>query len=353
MKALRFYGRKDLRLENIDEPVPADDEVKVKVSYAGICGTDYEEYLYGPLWICTSPHPITGHSLKESPMILGHEFSGIVSETGKNAGRFKKGDRVAAYSILYCGKCDNCKAGKYYLCENIGCFGLHRQGAFQEYVTVPQSSIFRIPDNVSEMEAAVGEPLGFSLNSVDLANIKVGDDVVVFGAGTIGLLYLQVAKVRGAKRVFMAARRKNRLDTALKLGADAVIDTENDNVTEAILDLTGGKGADVIMEATGSNKVLDQIFTVVKSGGTILLGGVFPENADIDLKQIVNSGRSIVGAVAHNPVHFETALQMISDGRVNVSEIISKSVSLDNAFEEGFVDYLENKGKYIKLVIQP
>jgi len=350
MKALQYYGKGNIKLEDIPEPSPGPDEVKINVAYAGICGTDYEEYLYGPLWIPEEPHPVTGYGLSKGPVVLGHELSGIVSGAGKNVTHVKEGDRVASYPIIYCGECDNCKRGDYYLCSNIACLGLHCNGGFEEQVVVPGKNVFILPDGLDLQDAAAAEPLGFSLNSGQCAGITIGDDVAVFGAGIIGLLYLQVARVRGARRVIMIARRKNRLDTALKLGADAVIDTDSENVTERIMELTGGKGVDIVMEATGSNKVVEQIFPIVRSGGRIALGGVFPGKAEVDLKQIVNAGRTIVGLVAHNPIHFQTALKMLADGRINVKPIITKAVDLENIIPEGFNDYLENKGKYVKLV---
>jgi (R,R)-butanediol dehydrogenase/meso-butanediol dehydrogenase/diacetyl reductase len=353
MKALQYYGKKDLRLEDIPEPVAGDGEIKIKVSYAGICGTDYEEYLYGPLWVTKEPHPLTGHGLNNGPVVLGHEFSGKVTAVGKGVTKVVEGDRVAVHPMIVCGKCKNCLAGNYYLCSNIGCVGLHRNGGFQEYCVVPEWNVFKIPDALSEKHAAAAEPVGFALNSVDLMNLSVGEDVAVFGAGLIGLLYQQVARVCGARRVTMIARRKLRLDVSKELGADVVIDVESEDFKEKIMSMTGGLGVDSVFEATGSTNVLDQVFEVVKSGGKIVLGGVFPKDVTLDLKKIVNCGRTVIGAVAHNPIHFETALQMLSDGRINVDPIITKVVSLDDAIEEGFKDYLANKGDNIKLMIKP
>jgi (R,R)-butanediol dehydrogenase/meso-butanediol dehydrogenase/diacetyl reductase len=351
VKALRFYKKNDMRLEDIPEPSPKKGEVKIKVSYAGICGTDYEEFLYGPLWVSQdAPHPLTG---KKAPMVLGHEFSGRVAEVGDGVTKFKSGDKVAVYPMIYCGECSNCKRGDYFLCKNIGCVGLSCDGGFEEYCVVPERNVFKVPDDLPDEYAALAEPTGFCINTIGLTDMDMGDDVAIFGAGTIGLLCQQIAKTKGCKNVYMVARNELRLKAAKQLGADEVIDITKDDYIEKIRQLTEGEGVDCVIEATGSNQVMNQIFNVVKSGGKITLAGVFAKNSEIDLKNIVNFGRTIQGAVAHRPIHFETALKMLSDGRVNVKPLITKVVSLEDALEIGFKDYLANKKNYIKVLVKP
>lgn len=351
MKALLYYGKNDIRLENIQEPVARPGEVKIKVSYAGICGTDYEEYLYGPLWVSKdSPHPLTG---KKAPLVLGHEFSGRVAEVGEGVKRVAIGDRVAVYPILYCGECRNCRQGYYYLCSRIGCIGLSCDGGFEEYCVVPERNVYRIPDELSEEHAAMAEPTGFCINAVGSTGISLGDDVAVFGAGGIGLICLQLARAAGCRRVFMIGRRRLRLETARKLGADEIIDEAQGNYREKIMELTDGQGVDCVIEATGSEKAVQQAFQVVKSGGKVTLAGVFTKNVEFDFKCIVNYGRRIAGAVGHNPNHFETALKMLTDGRVNVAPIITKIVKLESIIEEGFKQYLMNKGEHVKILVNP
>jgi len=352
MLALRYHKRNDVRLEDIPLPEPEKDEIRIKVAYASVCGTDIEEYQYGPLWMSQyEPHPITG---KKAPITLGHEFSGFIDKVGENyRDQFEPGDRVASYPIIYCGECRNCKEGNYHICNKVGCLGLSLDGAFQEYTVVPGRNVYRVPDNVKMEHAALAEPIGFCTNTCEETEIHMGDDVVVFGAGGIGLLCAQIAKSCGAKNVVMVARRENRLDAARAVGVDYAIDVTTENYKEIIMDLTKGNGADVVMEATGSNKVMDQVFEVCKVGGKITLTSVFFENAVIDLKKVVNAGRKIIGAVAHRPVHFEQALKMLSDGRVRVEPLISKIVPLENALKGGLDEYINNKKEYIKMLIAP
>ncbi len=351
MLALRYYKAKDMRLEDIQTPRPGRDEVLIKIAYAGVCGTDIEEYLYGPIWMSQDrPHPITG---KTTPVVLGHEFSGYIEEAGDRADDFKKGDRVAVHPILPCGECDNCRQGKNYICKNVGCVGLHLDGGFEEYCTVPAKQVFKVPDRVRLDHAALAEPIGFCINSFEMTDISMGDDVVIYGAGGIGLICIQIAKAAGAKRVIMAARRDLRLGAAKQMGADVVIDVSKEDCVKRVLELTDGKGADVVVEATGNPGALDIVFDSCKSGGKVALLSVFFKNVEFDFKKIVNYGRTVVGAVAHNPVHFETALQMLSDGRVNVTPLVSIIVSLRDALDQGFEEYIKNKQDYIKMIIKP
>jgi len=332
-------------------PEAGSGQVRIKVGYAAICGTDIEEYLYGPLWVSQDePHPLTG---KKAPLALGHELSGYVDAVGEDVNHLSVGDRVAIYPIIYCGECDNCKNGDYEICKNIGCVGLSMDGGFEEYCVVPARNVFKVPDNVLMEHAALTEPVGFCTNTIALSDVQLGDDVIVFGAGCIGLICVQIAKAAGAKNVIVIARREARLKAAKDLGADYVFDVTVDGYQEKVMEITKGNGADIVIEATGSVKVIDQVFEVSKVGGKITLAGVFFEDATFDLKKIVNCGRKVFGAVAHKPIHFEQALKMLSDGRVSVAPMTQSIVPLERALDDAFKEYIENKKNYIKMIIKP
>lgn len=351
MLALKYYKAKDMRLEEVEIPRPGPDEVLIKIACAGVCGTDIEEYLYGPIWMSqTEPHPITG---KTTPVVLGHEFSGYVEQAGAGVDGFVKGQRVAVHPILPCGECDNCRQGKNYICKDVGCVGLHMDGGFEEYCVMPAKQVFKIPDNVRMDHAAMAEPIGFCINSFAMTDIAMGDDVVIYGAGGIGLICIQIAKAAGAKRVIMAARRQLRLDAAREMGADVIIDVAKEDCVERVMELTGGAGADVVVEATGNPDALGTVFDSCKSGGKVALLSVFFKDVEFDFKKVVNYGRTVIGGVAHNPVHFATALQMLSDGRVDVAPLVSCKVDLKHALSGGFDEYIKNKQKYIKMFIEP
>lgn len=351
MLALKYYKKNDMRLEDVPIPEAGKGEVRIKVGYAAICGTDIEEYLYGPLWVSQDePHPLTG---KKAPLSLGHELSGYIDEVGEGVDQFNIGDRVAVYPIIYCGECDNCKKGNYEICKSIGCVGLSMDGGFEEYCVIPARNVFKVPDNVKLEHAALTEPVGFCTNTLALSDVQLGDDVIVFGAGGIGLICTQIAKAAGAKNVIVIARNPLRLQAAKDLGADYVFDVTKEGYLEKVMEITNGNGADVVIEATGSIKVIDQVFEVSKVGGTITLASVFFEDATFDLKKIVNAGRKVIGAVAHKPIHFQQALKMMSDGRVNVAPMAQSIVPLKNAIEDGFKEYINNKKNYIKMIIKP
>jgi len=201
MKALRWHGLKDLRLENIEEPKATKGKVKIKVEWCGICGSDLHEYTAGPIFIPGhEPHPITG---EQAPVVMGHEFSGQVVEIGEGVTNVKVGDRVVVEPIYACGECTACKQGKYNLCSTMGFLGLAGGGGgFSEYVAAEDYMVHKIPDTVSYEQGALVEPSAVALHAIRQSSLKVGDKAAVFGAGPIGLLVIEALKASGASEIY-------------------------------------------------------------------------------------------------------------------------------------------------------
>ena len=242
MKALRWYARKDVRYVDAPEPSPGPGQLKVKVSLAGICGTDLKEYAYGPVMIPPDQVPLT----------MGHEFAGTVMEVGKGVKGFKAGDRVSGVGYYYCGECYVCKKGLYNLCVNQGFTGLFCDGCMAEYFVIPDYACYKLPDSVPDELGALVEPLAVALYSVARAKPQPEDCVVVIGAGMIGLCVIQALKATGISQVMVSARRPERLKLAKGCGANVVIDADKEDIVSEVKNTRPERMADVVFECAGS-----------------------------------------------------------------------------------------------------
>ena len=255
MKAARFHGPGDIRIDDVPEPTVGPGQVKVDVEWCGICGTDLHEYLEGPIFIPPkgSPHPLTG---QEMPVVMGHEFAGVIAEVGAGVTNVKEGDRVAVEPYDVCGECSACRIGRYNICRKLGFVGLDgQQGGFAERCVVDSRWAHPLGDIPTDLGALV-EPLAVAYHAVRLSGIKPGGTAAVFGSGPIGLVTTAALKAAGAEKVFVVEPAAVRKAKAPGAGADEVLDPTEVNVPDAIRDLTGGAGADVAFECAGVDAVL-------------------------------------------------------------------------------------------------
>ncbi|API93680.1 MULTISPECIES: 2,3-butanediol dehydrogenase [unclassified Virgibacillus] len=349
MKAAVWYAKKDIRVENVDEPVVEAGEVKIKVEWAGICGSDLHEYVAGPITIPTeAPHPLTKGT---APVIMGHEFAGEVVEVGKNVTQVALGDRVTVEPMITCGKCKACRQGRYNLCEVIAAFGMSGVGGgFSEYTVVSEDMVHKIPEHMSYELAALVEPTAVAMHAVKLSNLKVGDTVAVFGAGPIGLLTVQASFLAGAKKVFAIELSEERRKVATKLGAVAISPAESD-VAEEIMKQTAGDGADISFEATGVPVVLEQAVNSTKMGGEIVIESLWESKPELDANSLVFKELNLIGSIGYRNI-FPTVIDLIADGKLEVSDLVTKKIALDNIVKEGFESLLQEKSQ-VKILIKP
>jgi len=253
-------------LVEVPQPVPADDEVLIKVAAAGLCGTDIHIY--------------KGEQPATYPLIPGHEFSGMVAAIGKKVKRFKPGDAVIADPNIFCENCYYCQQNKQMHCENLQAVGVTRNGAFAEYVTVPERCVFPAGD-MDLVQGAMSEPLACVINAHNKVTIPVGGSVLIFGAGTIGLMHLIIAKRRGASRVVVVDLKPKQLELAKKLGANEVI-LSSDNIL-ADLKKSCPRGFSVVIDATGVPSVVEMAITLLAFTGTFIAFGVCPQDSSIKI----------------------------------------------------------------------
>ena len=342
MKAAMLYGIKDLRIEEIPIPKIEAGEVLVKIKAATTCGTDLKIFHRGYV-----------EKVIKLPTVFGHEWAGEVVEVGESTEWPKKGMRVRAGNSAPCLRCKMCQKGKYNLCENM----IWLWGAYADYIKVPPRMVLvnmqEIPKHVSYEEAAITEPLACVLHGVEEAKVKLGDTVVIIGAGPIGMLHLLTVKAVGAEKTIIIDLVDERLDFAEKLGADETVNAEKTNVMEAVKQFTHGYGADVVIEAIGLPATWEQAFKLVRKGGTVLEFGGCPPGTEIKINaELIHYGEvTVLGTFHTTPLHFKKALNLIASRRIDVRPLITRKMKLD-AIEEAFKILSTSKNE-IKIAIEP
>lgn len=342
MKAAMLYGIKDLRIEEISKPEVNAGEVLVKVKAATTCGTDLKIFQRGYV-----------EKVIKLPTVFGHEWAGEVVEVGEGLEWPKKGMRVRAGNSAPCLRCAMCQKGKYNLCENM----IWLWGAYAEYIKVPARMVLvnmqEISSHVSYEEAAITEPLACVLHGVEEAEVKLGDTVAIIGAGPIGLLHLLTVKKLGVEKVIIIDLVDERLSFAEKLGADEIINAGEVDVAEKVRQITGGYGADVVIEAIGLPTTWEQALTLVRKGGTVLEFGGCPPKTEIRVNtELLHYGEvKVMGAFHATPLHFRKALNYIASKTINVKPLITRKMRLEE-IKEAF-QILSTSKSEIKIAINP
>ncbi len=347
MKAAVWHGYKDVRIEEVAQPAVKPGCVKIKVDYAGICGTDRHEYV-GPNFIPTKkPHRLTG---KMAPLTMGHEFSGVIAEVGEGVTGYQAGDRVTANGTLCCGKCPACQSGRYNVCEKLGFVGVGEDGTFAEYVSFEAARLFKIPDNVTQRQALLAEPLACGIHSTRLIGDIEGKSVVVIGPGIIGLACFFAAKLAGAGRILVAGIGTDRKDLVERYGGE-YLDTGKTPLTEYISEWQGGRLADVVYECVGIQPTLNNALNIVCPGGKIMMMGVFEKPPVLDMNLLQEGERVILTSQAHTD-EIAVALDYLSKGKIDADELVTREVTLDTLVNDGFEELLKNPSKHIKIAIK-
>jgi len=315
MRAFIINKPRDAGLIELPKPVPAPGELLIRVKACGVCGTDLHIY--------------EGEFPVPLPRVPGHEFSGEVVEVGEGVKDFSEGDRVAVDPNIHCDSCYYCRRGRFNYCVNWQGIGLNRHGAYAEYVTVPVKNVYRVPDGLSYEAAAFMEPLACCIHGVDRVRAAPGENVAIFGLGPIGLLHVQLARLSGASKIIGIDLVDERLSMAEKLGADLTVNAAKEDPVKAIKQATRGHGVDVVVEASGSLKAFSQAIKVLDNTGRMLVFGVAPEGAKVEVEpfEIYRREISIVGSFT-NPLTNERALKLLASGAVKVSPLITHKVGL-------------------------
>lgn len=336
MKALVKYdvGAYKVKLMDVDKKEPDADQVRIKVSYAGICGTDI-------------------HLLKEDggynsnpPITLGHELSGIIDKVGDNVDPALIGQRVVSETYyITCGTCFYCKSGRSNLCNDRKSIGSGVDGAMAEYVIVPLKNIHVIPDRISQKIAAMTEPFVCCVQAVlEKSKMNPKDKVLITGPGSIGLMCMQVAKLYGAQvTVTGLASDKSRLELAQELGADSVLYADSEDIMEQIYRKCGDKGPDIIFECSGAGAGINLCMNVIRKGGRYIQVGLTGRPTQINMNLITLKEIEVYGTFATKSIWWDKALEILEEGKVQLEPLISDIAALDD-WEDAFEQAIEGKG---------
>jgi len=343
MKALvlKEYGR--FSYEDVDMPKPGKDDVLIRVKACAICGSDV--------------HGMDGSTGRRiPPIVMGHETSGVIESVGENVTKFKPGDRVTVDSTIYCGECGYCLRGEFNLCDNrkvlgVSCSDYRLNGAFAEYIAVPQRIVYRLPDNVSFEQATVIEPLAIALHAVKRSGASLNNTAVVVGAGMIGLLIIQLLKTAGCSRIIAVDKAREKLVMAEKFSADVCLLSDTVNLYEKILAATSDKGADIAFEVVGIEETLLVALNSLRKGGSITLVGNLKQMVSFPLQAAVTRQISLFGSCA-SAGEYPDCLELISSGKVDIDSFISAVAPLSEG-AGWFKRLYEKEPGLMKVILKP
>jgi L-iditol 2-dehydrogenase len=349
MRAAVLFGPQDIRVVDKPVPRPGPDEVLVKVAMCGTCGTDLKIF--------------DGHFPQTPPFgefTPGHEWTGTVVDLGETVDEFALGDKVCIEAHHGCGRCDNCLVGKYTACLNYGnreknhrASGMTTDGGFAEYVLHNSSSLYKMPPEVSFEDAVLITTAGTGLYGLDATGgFIVGQDVVVFGPGPVGLTTVQACRQLGANKVILVGTRESRLEMGRRFGADHVVNARQSDPVDAVMQLTGGAGVDLAIECSGATSTPQQCANVTKRGGKILFVAFYGGPVTLDLSAIVRSDITMYTTRGEGGNNVKRAVSLAARGRLRGAEMVTHHFRLEE-IAEAFRTMRERIGDPLKIVVVP
>lgn len=323
-------------------PAPKDNEVLVKLEYVGICGSDMHYYETGAI----------GDYVVEPPFVLGHEPGGTVVEVGSAVSHLKVGDRVALEPGKTCGHCEFCRKGEYNLCPDVVFFATPPvDGVFQEYVAHEADLCFKLPENVSTLEGALIEPLAVGFHAANQGNAHAGQTAVVMGAGCIGLVTMMALKAEGVSKVYVVDIMEKRLEKALELGADGVINGMKEDTVQKVLELTDGKGCDLAIETAGTELTTRQTIQFAKKGSTIVLVG-YSKTGEMTLPMSLALDKELTFKTIFRYRHiYPMAIDSVASGKVNLKGIVTDVFDFDD-IQNAMDKSVQDKANIVKAVVK-
>jgi L-iditol 2-dehydrogenase len=335
MQVLRLHNVGQLALHDEPIPQPGPGQALIRITAVGICGSDLHWYTDAGI----------GDARLDHPLVLGHEMAGMV-ESGRIKGR-----RVAIDPAVSCHSCEFCLEGNPNFCTNLRFAGHGSQdGSMQEYYCWPEECLYPLPDQISDIEGALLEPLGVAIHAVDLAHLRPGMAVGVFGSGPIGLLILQLARLNGATRLFATDLLPARLEAARGYGAGQVYLADQAREADAILAETGGRGLDVVFEAAGENEAIEAAIAAAKSGGTVILAGIPAEDRTSFTASVARRKGLTIKLVRRMKLTYPRAISLVSSGLIDVNSMVTHCYPLQD-FQAAFETASRREG--LKIIVQP
>jgi len=339
MKAAVLHKPGELVVEEVPKPIAGPDEVVLEVEACGLCGTDLKLY--------------EGHYTANCPVTIGHEMAGTIVETGEEVQGLKVGDNVVVDPNESCGACDWCRSGYSTYCEDMAAYGVLRDGGFAEYCRVGAKGTYLMPEGLSFKAAALTEPVSCAVHGIDRAAPELGQTAVIIGGGPMGQIHAQLVRAAGAARTILIDIFQWKLDIGLQRGASEVINAQEQDAVEAVMEMTDGQGADLVIEAVGTMATIEQAVGMLKKHGKLVIFGLSAEGAQAKIVpfDVLTRELTIVGAWV-NPYTFPRALQTMLTGQVDAESLISEEVPLDN-INEAMQHLAEKPEGFMKALIVP
>ncbi|HSU32559.1 MAG TPA: galactitol-1-phosphate 5-dehydrogenase [Bryobacteraceae bacterium] len=343
MKALLLSEYRHLELADVPEPSVSANDILIRVKACGICGSDVHGY-----------DGSTGRRIP--PIVMGHEASGVVEKTGRDVEGFREGDRVTFDSTVYCGHCFFCKRGEVNLCDHREVLGVstpdfRRMGAFAEYVTVPQHIVYRLPDSLPFAKAAMVEAVGVAVHAVALTPVSINDTALVVGAGMIGCLVLQAARLAGCGRIIVVDIDDSRLQMAAGLGATDLVNSKTRDAVATVRELTGGRGADIALECVGTTPTVQVAIEATRKGGAVTLVGNVAPKVEIPLQSVVSRQIRLQGSAASSG-EYPVCMDLLARGAIRVDSLLTATAPLEQG-PSWFERLYNREPNLLKVVLEP
>ena len=345
MRAAVLYGPEDLRFEERPRPAPKENELLLEVRACAICGSDLRTYRFGARNIT-------------APVVIGHEVAGTIREAGGALSGWCEGDRVAVAPAIPCCECSYCRRGLPTMCDNLRSIGYEYDGGFADYMIVPWSAVRagcvnRVPATLTFEEATLAEPLACALNGQELAGVGLDDTVAILGAGPLGLMHAELARLRGARKIILIDVRAHRLELARAFAADVLIDGGSEDVAARVLAESEGAGASVVIVAAPSAEAQQQALGLAAKHGRVSFFGGLPKStpiASLNANLIHYRELFVMGAYGSAPRHNRLALDLLASGRIHMAGLVGLVVPLER-LQDGFAAAAE--GRVLKVVVKP
>ncbi|RAL17008.1 uncharacterized protein BO97DRAFT_382208 [Aspergillus homomorphus CBS 101889] len=349
MKAVRFHGRGDIRIDEIEEPACGEGQVKMRPAFVGICGSDLHEYTGGPVLVPQKPHKITGAT---HPVTLGHEFGGIIEEVGEGVTHVVLGQRAVVRPTIFDKECTSCKLGYEYCCENIGFIGLSGYGGgLANHIVAPAEHFYPIPDTISLEAAALIEPLAVAWHAVNISPFKPGDSVLVLGGGPVGIGIVQVLKMQGCQKIIVAELMENRKQLARDYGAAHIVDPRETDTATRVRELTDGVGADVIFDTAGVERALNEAIGACRTHGTIVNIAVWEKRPALRVNDLMYSEVKYTGSALYDESAFMNVIEALNHGQLTPEKMITAKIKLDEVVEKGFDALVHHRDAHCKILV--
>ncbi|KAF1940060.1 GroES-like protein [Clathrospora elynae] len=350
MRAARYYGKEDIRIENVEEQKCGAGQIRIAPAFVGICGTDLHEYLGGPSFIPVEPHPCTKETI---PITLGHEFSGIVTELGPYVSSFYEGQRVVVQPTIYCGTCEACKAGVENVCYNGGFIGLSGGGGgLSDSVVVPEGAVLSLPENIPLDVGALVEPLSVAWHAISAAPLTPDAIVLVLGGGPIGLAIVQCLVALGTKKIIVSEVSGTRQRFARDFGAHHVFSPTKYDPVGLSKQLSRNIGPDIVFDCAGVPESITTACTAVKARGTVVNVAIWEKDVPFNPNMLVIRETKYTAVLGYQRKDVQAVIDHLAAGKLKPSKMITSTIQLEDLVECGIKALIHDKENQVKILVE-